>query len=152
MATATSPSNITVVWGEVDPIDQNGIITEYQVLYQRLDTLTGVTGTEMMERVSSMETSVVLSGLDESAFYVISVRARTTEGEGPSSDYIFVKTMQHGSTLSLLSSYMYIEMLQLLPHSSHCTTHQCQRKCHISKQHHSRVGGGGSHRPEWHHH
>ena len=95
-ANALSSTAILVNWDMVPPMERNGIITEYQVLYQHLDTLTGVIGAEMMERVSSMETSVVLSGLEESAFYVISVRARTTEGEGPSSDHMIVKTLEHG--------------------------------------------------------
>ena len=43
-AMATSPRSITVMWEEVVPIDQNGVITMYQVLYQPLETFGGAIG------------------------------------------------------------------------------------------------------------
>ena len=82
-AMVTSPRNITVIWEEVVPIDQNGVITMYQVLYQPLETFGGAIGPLT---VNVTELTADLADLEEYVNYTISVRAYTSAGEGPYSD------------------------------------------------------------------
>ena len=86
---AMSPRNITVMWEEVLPIDQNGVITMYQVLYQPLETFGGPIGPLT---VNVTELTADLTDLEEYANYIISVRAFTSAGEGPYSDGAIVLT------------------------------------------------------------
>ena len=93
MAIATSPRSITVMWEEVVPIDQNGVITMYQVLYQPLETFGGAIGPLT---VNVTELTADLTDLDEYVNYTISVRAYTSAGEGPYSDGVTVITLEDG--------------------------------------------------------
>ena len=61
------------------PIDQNGIITGYQLSYE---PLTGVRGAVSLN-LSALSSGITLSGLDEFVSYNISVRAFTSVGPGP---------------------------------------------------------------------
>ena len=90
-----SSTTIEVTWGIVPPIDQNGIITMYEVLYQPLETFGGAIG-PMTRNVSGTEMSVVLMDLQEFVSYNITVRAYTSVGEGPYSTEISVATLQDG--------------------------------------------------------
>ena len=89
-----------VSWDEVPPIDQNGIIIIYQVLYQPLETFGGFIGTCNVN-VSMMDMSVVLKDLEESVSYNISVRAYTSAGEGPYSDGVLAMTNEDGNSASV---------------------------------------------------
>ena len=92
-----------VSWDEVPPIDQNGIIINYQVLYQSLDTFGGAIG--LLEvNVSMTDMFVVISDLEEYVSYNISVRAFTSAGEGPYSDGVLAMTNEDGNSASLMSS------------------------------------------------
>ena len=71
------------MWEEVVPIDQNGVITMYQVLYQPLETFGGAIGPLT---VNVTELTADLTNLEEYVNYNISVRAYTSAGEGPYSD------------------------------------------------------------------
>lgn len=76
---ALSSTELMVTWEVVPGIDQNGIITTYEVLFEPVqfaDFLT--TGL-----VNTSQLSVVLTGLEEFVEYNISVRAYTTVGPGP---------------------------------------------------------------------
>ena len=84
-----------VSWGVVPPIDQNGIITMYEVLYQPLETFGGAIQT-LTRNVSGTEMSVVLMNLQEFVYYNISVRAYTRVGEGPYSDDVTLRTNEDG--------------------------------------------------------
>ena len=100
---ATPPENVTVVvnssttievrWDIVPPIDQNGIITVYEVMYQPLETFNGNISTQTMN-VSGTEMSVFLIELQEFVNYTISVRAYTGVGAGPYSDEVIVMTLE----------------------------------------------------------
>ena len=70
---------IEVQWSE--PSEPNGIITQYEVQYN-----------ESSVNVSGDTTSVILSRLDTFAEYDIRVRASTSQGEGPFTDIIRVRT------------------------------------------------------------
>ena len=93
MAMATSPRSITVMWEEVVPIDQNGVITMYQVLYQPLETFGGAIGPLT---VNVTELTADLTDLEEYVNYTVSVRAYTSAGEGPYSYGITVITLEDG--------------------------------------------------------
>ena len=81
------------MWEEVAPIDQNGVITMYQVLYQPLETFGGTIGPLT---VNVTELTADLTDLEEYVNYTISVRAYTSAGEGPYSDGITVITLEDG--------------------------------------------------------
>ena len=90
-----SSTIINVTWDIVPPIDQNGIITMYEVMYQPLETFNGIISTQTMN-VSGTEMSVFLIELQEFVNYNISVRAYTSVGAGPYSDEVTVLTLQDG--------------------------------------------------------
>ena len=81
------------MWEEVVPIDQNGVITMYQVLYQPLETFGGAIGPLT---VNVTELTADLTDLEEYVNYTISVRAYTSAGEGPYSDGVIVITLEGG--------------------------------------------------------
>ena len=67
---ATSPTSIAVMWGEVLPRDQNGVITTYEVPYTAVETFGGVTETV---NVSGLNMAVDLMRLHKYVIYTISV-------------------------------------------------------------------------------
>jgi hypothetical protein len=87
-----------VTWDIVPPIDQNGVITMYEVLYEPLETFGGAIMSNMTV-VNGETRDVVLTGLEEFVKYNISVRAFTSEGEGPYSDEFTVVTLQASKDL-----------------------------------------------------
>ena len=80
-AMTVSSTSIMVTWNMVLPIDQNGVITMYEVMYTPLEVFGGAIGTNTT-RVSGSELSVVLMGLQEYVNYTLSVRAYTSVGMG----------------------------------------------------------------------
>lgn len=94
-ALANSSTTIIVTWDIIPPIDQNGVITMYEVLYEPLETFGGAIQTQT-RNVSGTEMSVVLMNLEEFVNYSISVRAYTSVGEGPYGDEIREKTNTDG--------------------------------------------------------
>ena len=96
-AMAESSTTIVVMWEEVPPIDQNGVITMYEVMYTPLETFGGTlqsNSTIVLEPARSVN----LTGLEEYVNYSISVRAYTSEGAGPSSDDVTVLTEEEGTS------------------------------------------------------
>ena len=90
-----SPTTIMVSWGPVPLIDQNGIITEYEVMYQPLETFNGSIETQKVN-ITEPEMSVTLMELQEFVNYSISVRAYTSVGAGPYSNEGFAMTNESG--------------------------------------------------------
>ena len=88
-----SSTEVLVMWDIVPPIDQNGIITMYEVMYKPLETFNRNISTQTMN-VSGTEMSVVLMELQEFVNYNISVRAYTSVGAGPYSDEMTVMTLE----------------------------------------------------------
>ena len=77
-----------VTWSEVDSIDQNGNITQYEVrIIGEFDDTTRIESTD------GHTFSVVVSELEQATFYNISVRAHTSVGPGPYSDDVIEKTL-----------------------------------------------------------
>ena len=95
MATAVSPTSIMITWDMVPPIDQNGVITMYEVLYEPLETFNGAIMSNTTT-VDGMTLTAVLEGLEEFVNYTISVRAYTSAGEGPYSDGVIEMTSEDG--------------------------------------------------------
>ena len=75
----TSATSITVMWEEVPPIDQNGVITMYEVRY--LFALPSETATRLLT-VNMTERITLLTNLQANVEYLISVRAYTSVGQG----------------------------------------------------------------------
>ena len=90
-----SPTTIMVSWGPVPLIDQNGIITEYEVMYEPLETFNGSIVTQRVN-VTEPEMSVTLMELQEFVNYSISVRAYTSVGAGPYSSGVYAMTNESG--------------------------------------------------------
>ena len=89
-AAAFSSTQIMVTWNEVPAIDQNGIITTYEVRYDPLQ----FTGVLIIEHVNTTDTSVVLTGLQGYVEYNVSVRAYTSVGPGPFSEDVTERTIE----------------------------------------------------------
>ena len=81
------------MWEEVPPIDQNGVITMYEVMYTPLETFGGTLESDTVN-VSGSNMSVVLMGLEEYVNYTTSVRAYTDVWAGPYSVDVIVLTLQ----------------------------------------------------------
>ena len=96
MATVMSSTEIMVTWGIVPRINQNGVITMYEVLYQPQETFNGTIG-DLTVNLSAPNMSVVLMNLQEYVNYTISVRAYTSVGEGPYSQGIIELTNENGN-------------------------------------------------------
>ena len=94
-AAALSSTSIQVNWTEVPAIDQNGVITQYEVEYNQT-TFTEVTVYNTAIVYSTMSTTV-LSGLEEYVEYSIRVRAYTGVDPGPQSNVTFVTTDEDGN-------------------------------------------------------
>ena len=95
MANAMSPTSIMVTWDVVPPIDQNGVITMYEVLYEPLETFNGAIMSNTNTADGTTRTAV-LEGLEEYVNYYISIRAYTSAGEGPYSERVIVFTLEDG--------------------------------------------------------
>ena len=93
-AVTISSTAIQVTWEEVPAIDQNGIITQYEVEYNQ-STFSGAT-MYSTTTVDSSTLMVGLTGLEEYVEYSIRVRAYTSVGAGPYSDVVMETTQQDG--------------------------------------------------------
>ena len=98
-ATANSSTTIAVMWDEVIPIDQNGVITVYEVMYTPQENFNGTIGSNTTILYDA-ERSVVLIGLQEYVNYSISVRAFTTVGPSNYSNVVIEETFEAGIDIS----------------------------------------------------
>ncbi len=99
---ADSSTSIMVTWDMVPAIDQNGIITMYEVQYEPLEMFDGQIQTNTTI-VSAPMMSVTLTDLQEFVNYNISVRAYTSEGEGPYSRGVVEMTLEDGKQMHITS-------------------------------------------------
>ena len=90
-AMAISPTEIAIAWKEVIPIDQNGIITIYEVYYQPAQLFNGSMTVDVM---NTTNTTILLSNLHESVQYNITVRAYTRIGPGPFNSHVLSFTLE----------------------------------------------------------
>ena len=96
-AVTISSTAIRVTWDEVPAIDQNGIITQYEVEYNQ-STFSGAT-MSATTTVDSSTLTVDLTGLKEYVEYSIRVRAYTSVGAGSYSDVVMETTQEDGEIL-----------------------------------------------------
>ena len=78
----------------VPPIDQNGVITQYEVENNQSTFSEAVMYNTT--RVNSTTFEVDLNGLEEFVEYSIRIRAHTRVGAGPYSDVVSVTTDEDG--------------------------------------------------------
>ena len=106
VATVLSSTEIQVSWTEVLEIDQNGIITEYEVMCEPLMTFGGqITALT----VNTTNLSITLMDLEEYVEYNISVRAYTSVGSGPYSVGIVRRTLEDGKFSSFVCGNFFFE-------------------------------------------
>ena len=86
-----SSTLILVTWEEVSVLDQNGIITIYEVRYDPMETFDGVLAPQT---VNTTELFTYLNKLQQNVDYFISVRAYTSIGSGPYSEEISARTLE----------------------------------------------------------
>ena len=85
-----SSTKIQVSWTEVEPINQNGVIIQYEIMYNSSFELEGsvfTNGSTLM---------VIITGLEEDTDFNVSVRAYTSVGPGPFSVGVMKKTEEDG--------------------------------------------------------
>ena len=80
----------------MSPIDQNGIIITYEVLFEPLETFGG---THLPSTINATAFEVVATDLRAYVNYNISVRAYTSVGSGSYSDPISNRTLEEGTKL-----------------------------------------------------
>ena len=98
-----SPTSISAVWEEIPPIDRNGIITVYEVLYVPFETFDGAISANI---VNTTDLSYLLESLQEYVSYNISVRAYTRVGSGPYSLPVDNQTSEAGKLLLAVHAYI----------------------------------------------
>ncbi len=79
----------------VPDIDQNGIITLYEVSYQPMEVYNS---TVLLQNTTDPSRSLSLTGLHEYANYSVQVRAYTSVGPGDYSTEEFARTLEAGNT------------------------------------------------------
>lgn len=93
-----------VSWDNVPQIDQNGIVTMYEIYYEPQESF----GEAMMSMaMNTTEMSIVLSGLNEFVSYRISVRAYSNIGPGPFSMDTVQTTMEDGKNAKFNLNFLF---------------------------------------------
>lgn len=106
-AQVSSPTSIIVRWEEVPPIDQNGIINGYELMYKPLDTFEGSLRSASISLPASSR-GTTLFGLQENVCYNISVQAFTSVGPGPYSTPLTSVTDEAcKSVMAIANNYPY---------------------------------------------
>ena len=124
--TAVSSTEIVVSWEEVPAIDQNGVITIYEIQFEPLVTFEGQISTNSVN-VTNTSLFVILTGLEEYVEYNISVRAYTSAGPGPYSDGVVERTNTDGMWNNM--TFWGVLMFKPLLYSTSCTSSECNSHC-----------------------
>ena len=106
-----SPTSISTFWEEIPPIDRNGIITVYEVLYVPFESFDGAISANI---INTTDLSYSLESLQEHVRYNISVRAYTRIGSGPYSVPIDNQTLEAGKLWLLNAQCMHAWSIDLL--------------------------------------
>ena len=83
--TSITSTSLNVKWNQVPEDSQHGVITGYDLKWGRK-------GEMSTKRVSTPARTYELSPLDEFSEYNMSIRAKTSAGNGPWSDWISNRT------------------------------------------------------------
>lgn len=90
-------TSIDVSWNKIPNIQQNGIISEYEVTYFPSEDSDGVLD---MISINTSDTHLKVTGLQEFITYVILVRGYTNVGSGPYSDVLLQRTLEDRESTS----------------------------------------------------
>ena len=90
-ASVISSTVVLVTWEEISVLDQNGIITIYEVLYDPMETFDGMLAPQT---IITTVLFAYLTKLQQNVDYFISVRAYTSIGSGPYSEAISARTLE----------------------------------------------------------
>ena len=93
-----SSVELCVTWDEVPPVDQNGIITIYEVFSVPETTFDGAL---LPDAINTTNMSLSLIDLHPHVHYTISVRAYTSVGPGPYSEPMVNRTFEEGNHTEL---------------------------------------------------
>ena len=99
---ATSATSITVMWEEVPPIDQNGVITVYEVRYL---FLLPSESSYRRQTFNVTEQMTVLENLEENVEYLFNVRAYTSTGAGNYTSGVLSWTLEDGNHFFVENCY-----------------------------------------------
>ena len=105
IAVNISSTAIKVSWNPVTAIDQNGVITRYEVEYNQ--TTFSEVSMYNTTTVDSTTLMVDLTGLEEDVEYSIRVRAYTSVGAGPYSDVVMETTQEDGMCYLFFVEYFH---------------------------------------------
>lgn len=84
-------TSINVTWEEIPLVNRNGIIIAYEALFEPLVMFDGQLAPQQR---NTSDLHILLSDLEESVGYNISVRAYTSIGPGPYSSEEFAMTLE----------------------------------------------------------
>ena len=93
-AITNSSTTILVTWDPVPEIDQNGIITQYEVEFNQ--SIFSEISTSNLTTTNAPQLMVELEGLEEYVDYTFRVRAFTSVGPGPFSVAVVDRTLEDG--------------------------------------------------------
>ena len=86
-----------MTWDEISGLDQNGIITDYEVQIEPLDFPADLS----VNLLTTTNLSILVTDLEEYISYSIEVRAYTSVGPGPYSDPVTERTFEDGNVLCI---------------------------------------------------
>ena len=109
MAMNISSTVIRVSWSPVNAIDQNGVITQFEVEFNQ--TTFSELSMYNTTTVNSTTLMVDLTGLEEYVVYSIRVRAYTSVGAGPYSGAVMERTQEDCKLLLTLSAHIHRGLL-----------------------------------------
>ena len=95
-AIAVNSTAIQLSWSEVPAIKQNGIITQYEVVFAPLETFGGQIAATSMNITDTSILFIILDNLQEYVQYSITIRAYTNVGKGPFSTAMIIQTPEDG--------------------------------------------------------
>ena len=132
---APSSTEIMVTWEEVPAIDENGIITNYEVQFEPLE----FTETLSTSSISTSNLTVVIRNLQEYVQYSLSVRAYTIVGPGPYSDPVTQRTLEDRKLVHMCLILEDYWPFLLKSRTSHTST-ECPSHSHLLHSDHGDLG------------
>ena len=106
VAVVESSTETKVSWVEVPAIDENGVITMYEIQFVPLETFGGQITSDTVNTSDGSVLMMVLTGLEEHVHYTISVRAYTSAGSGPYSIVVVERTDTDGKFIFVYMTYI----------------------------------------------
>ena len=112
MTTTLSPTEIRVNWEPMPAIEENGIITTYEILYEPQETFGGEIMSDTINTTDGSVLEMVLNDLQEFVEYNITVRTYTSVGSGPFNPIGDTsRTLEDGKSIILT---LFVEVVMVL--------------------------------------